>query len=284
MFFSATTDACSSLYAAPWRGGVSFFGTRASRVYHVEGNVAVGKAECARLVAETIRAKGVRVAVVEENAPDTVLPSSPSSSPPSSPTSAPLPSSSAPASSQPSSPSSFSFVRTNDEACSCAGAGAGGSVFRGGVAGREKTTKVSLDVLNDCLRRHQCALKALRDGFDIVLVVRHPTTALKVFDHSESVASLFERIGASVPDFLSTPENTIYVKNSARACRERATRRGRESERHLTEDAFEVWHERHEDMMREREASGGKVYTFDTFGADSSQVVTAIVGCLGFKA
>ena len=34
--------------------------------------------------------------------------------------------------------------------------------------------------------------------------------------------------------------------------------------------------------MREREASGGKVYTFDTFGADSSQVVPAIVGCLGF--
>ena len=147
---------------------------------------------------------------------------------------------------------------------------------------RASSGETFVDVVNDCLRKHQCALKAVSDGFDLVLVVRHPTTALKVLDHPENVASLFERIGASVPDFLSTPENTIYVKNSARACRERATRRGREGERHLNEDAFEVWHERHEDMMREREASGGKVYTFDTFGADSSQVVPAIVGCLGF--
>lgn len=264
MFLSM--DTCSSLYA-PWRDGVSFFGRR-PRVYHVEGNVAVGKAECARLVAESIRAKGARVAVVEEKVSD----DPPPPSTPSSPTSP----------SPPSSPSSFSFVRTNDTA----GDSLDSSRREDEDARRSSrdTSRDSLDVLNDCLRRHQCAIKALSDGFDLVLVVRHPTTAIKVFDHPDRVASLFERVGESVPDFLSTPENTIYVKNSARACRERATRRGRTRERHLDEDAFETWHERHEDMMREREASGGKVYTFDTFGADSSQVVTAIVGCLGFKA
>ena len=192
-----------------------------TRVYHVEGNVAVGKTECAQLVAESIRAQGARVAVVEENV----------------------------------------------------------EAFAGG-----DKRETELAVLDDCLRRHATVTKAVREGFDVVLVERHPTTTLEVFVPSDRrIVSLFERIGDLIPDFLSTPENTVYVKNSARSCRERATRRGRDSEKHLDETAFERWHERLEDMMREREASGGKVYTFDTFGADSSQVVSAVVGCLGYQ-
>ena len=204
---------------------------RRPRVYHVEGNVAVGKSECAQLVAESIRAKGAKVVVVEENVD----------------------------------------ARSDTDASSNASSNAD-----------DRILDTSLVVLEECLRRHARASRARDEGFDVILVVRHPTTTLTVFDPPERVVSLFERVGESIPDFLSTPENTIYIKNSARSCRERATRRGRDDERHLDEAAFETWHERLEDMMREREASGGCVYTFDTFGADSSQVVPAIIGCLGF--
>ena len=184
----------------------------------------MGKTECAQLVAESIRAKGARVAVVEENVESW-------------------------------------FANRDDD---------------------DDETNVHARILLDHLERRESVGSAVADGFDVVLVERHPTTTLRVFDPPRRVAALFEAVGRAVPDFLEPPERTVYVKNSARSCRERATRRNRERERCLDERAFDVWDERLEAMMRERENAGKEVFVFDTFGADSSQVVPAIVRCLGY--
>ena len=137
-------------------------------------------------------------------------------------------------------------------------------------------------LLWDYLRRHR-RLTELEGQNDVILVERHPTTTLRVFGVDALSKKLFEEVGASVPGFLDTvPAHTVYVKNSARACADRARRRGRKEEKNLDDFVFETWSGLHDDMMREREAMGGKVFVFDAFGADAHALTPSIVSALGY--
>lgn len=184
------------------------FGRRDALVFYIEGNVGVGKTECAQVVAKTLRSKGVTVGVLTENV------------------------------------DGWLECGYFDDARSDAGS----------------QTLTVFGVLDDHLRRYHDTLDMM-SKCEVVLVERHPTTTMKVFEPPEHTKKLFERIADVVPGFLSSPENTIYIKNSARVCHERTARRARKGETALEELAFDTWHQRLEDMMREREASGGKVYT-----------------------
>ena len=136
-------------------------------------------------------------------------------------------------------------------------------------------------LLFDYLRRHARVKDALL-SYEVVLVERHPSTSLKVFGTDVRTKALFETVAAAVPGFMTpVPENTIYVKNSSRACFVRTQRRARPEEAHLDESAFETWGGALEDMMKERRAMGGTVFTLDAFGADSPQISPAIVKCMG---
>jgi thymidylate kinase len=211
--------------AIPFLGSLG--GSRSTRVYHVEGNVGVGKTECVELVAETLREKGLRVAVIAEDVSRWVE------------------------------EGYLSECRSD--------------------AGREVIG--AFGVFDDCLRRHRELVDAAA-RFDVVFVERHPSTTLRVFDPPPPVKRLFERAGRLIPNFLDVPRETVYLKTSAHACHERVKRRGREGEKSLDEGAFDIWHEKHEDMMKEREAMGGKVYTFDAFGASATQLAPAVVKCI----
>lgn len=137
-------------------------------------------------------------------------------------------------------------------------------------------------LLQDYIRRYRC-MKELEGQNDVILIERHPTTSLKVFGIDALSKKLFDEVGASFPGFLDpVPAHTVYVKNSARACADRARRRGRIEEKDLDEFAFETWNGLHDDLMREREAMGGKVYVFDAFGADAHAMTPSIVSAIGF--
>ena len=137
-------------------------------------------------------------------------------------------------------------------------------------------------LLCDYLRRHK-RLMDLREENDVVLVERHPSTSLKVFGVDVLSKKLFEEVGDAVPGFLNpVPAHTVYVKNSARACADRVRRRARTEEKSIEDFTFETWGDLHDDMMREREAMGGKVYVFDAFGADAHTLTPSIVTALGY--
>ena len=138
-------------------------------------------------------------------------------------------------------------------------------------------------LLLDYLRRHT-KMQELKGSFDVILVERHPSTSVKVFGLDASSKALFDQMSSVVPDFIRPcPANTVYVKNSPRACMDRVKRRGRKEEKSIEDFTVESWHALHEDMMREREAMGGKVYVFDAFGADAHSLSPAIVTALQFK-
>lgn len=131
------------------------------------------------------------------------------------------------------------------------------------------------------LIRHK-RVKELMGQHDIILVERHPSTSFKVFDVDPQTKVLFDGIAAIVPEFMTPlPTHTVYVKNSARACMERTRRRGRVAERNIDEFTFESWNNLHDDMMRERQAMGGRVDVFDAFGADAHTLTPTIVAGIG---
>jgi thymidylate kinase len=140
-------------------------------------------------------------------------------------------------------------------------------------------------LLQDYLCRRERVNDAVqKQSHEIILVERHPSTSLKVFGIGSNVRvkMLFETVAVALPDFLSTAGFTIYIKNSPHTCFERTKRRNRVDEKGLSEFSFEEWGKAHDDMMTEREAMGGKVFTFDAFGADSHQLSPSIVSCMGF--
>lgn len=137
-------------------------------------------------------------------------------------------------------------------------------------------------LLRDYIRRYKL-LRDLEVKNDVVLVERHPTTSVKVFDIDVLSKKLFDEIDGVLPGFMHpVPAQTVYVKNSARACAERARRRARPEEKHLDEFAFESLNNLHDDMLRERKAMGGIVYVFDAFGADAHTLTPSIVAALGY--
>jgi thymidylate kinase len=198
-----------------------------AKVFYVEGNVGVGKTECATCVCELLRERGIKAKVIEEN-----------------------------------------VDQWNNYLIDCR-SDYGSLVFAAYAA------------LQGHMTRENSAKGDDAAELDVILIERHPTTTLEVFDESEPVQKLYESVNA-MTGFLSNPAHTIYLKNSAQACYERSKRRGRASEKSLELFAFETWNYKHDEMMKKREALGGQVYTFDAFGANAHHLTSSIVKCLGY--
>lgn len=204
-----------------------FWPKKSMRVFYIEGNVGVGKTECAVCVCEMLREKGVKATLIEEPV----------------------------------------ATWENEGRLEDARSDYGSQIF------------AAYTVLTGHLSRESSVEDS--KAWDVVLIERHPTTTLEVFDDSNEVRKLYEGVDKKTK-FLSNPENTIYIKNSAHACYERARKRGRPSEKPLQEFAFEQWNLRLDEMMKKREALGGKVFIFDAFGADANHLTSSIVACLGY--
>ena len=185
---------------------------RAAKVFYIEGNVGVGKTQCASSICKMLREKDVKPLLIEEN--------------------------------------------VAEFASSC-----------GALKGH--------------LKREAQLRNVTAGEWDVVLVERHPTTTLEVFDESAETRELYDALH-EMSGFLKNPENTIYIKNSPRACRDRARVRRRQGECDFDETLFEAWHGKLENMMTKRIALGGKVFIFDAFGGDAHQLSASIISCMGY--
>lgn len=119
-------------------------------------------------------------------------------------------------------------------------------------------------------------------AFDVVLVERHPSTVVEVFDSSEVVNKLFVAIDA-ISGLLQNPLHTIYLKNTPAVCHARTVRRGRVEDKSLLEVVFQDLDHKHEEMLTKRKAMGGNVYVSDALGADSHHhLIASIAASIGF--
>ena len=119
-------------------------------------------------------------------------------------------------------------------------------------------------------------------AFDVVLVERHPSTVVEVFDSSEVVNKLFTAVDA-ISGLLTNPLHTIFLKNTAAVCHARTLRRGRVEDKPLLKVVFQDLDHKHEEMMTKRKAMGGNVYVSDALGADSHHhLIASIAASIGF--
>ena len=185
-----------------------------TRVFYIEGNIGVGKTECAKCVCEMLREKGLKATVVEE-----------------------------------------------------------GEHAWEGDAMAESEVGAGVFAAHGALKGHLYRENFVNNegaAFDVLLVERHPTTTLEVFDDSASTRELFEGVDVmSGSTFMSNPVRTIYLKSSADECFARAKTRGKLSGTTLDEFAFESFGLKYEEMMTKREAMGGTVFAFEAFSTDA---------------
>jgi thymidylate kinase len=119
-------------------------------------------------------------------------------------------------------------------------------------------------------------------NFDVILVERHPTTTLDVFESSLAVSKLFKSIDA-ISGLLQNPQHTIYLKNRPAVCKARAKRRARRDGTQMDDDTFEDCEHKHEEMMTKRTAMGGNVYVSDAHGADNHHhLIASIAASIGY--
>ena len=134
--------------------------------------------------------------------------------------------------------------------------------------------------LRDYMMREQFFSSAEMHTYDAVLIERHPSTVCEIFhDEDDDIVDLFKAADGAI-GFLATPEITIYIKNSPHICVQRTRNKGRESELTLQEDDFIQFDRKFEEMMVNRQANGGKVFTIDAFGASSNHLSAPIVECI----
>jgi thymidylate kinase len=120
-------------------------------------------------------------------------------------------------------------------------------------------------------------------NFDVILVERHPTTTVDVFNDSEESNKLFAAVDA-ISGFMHIPLHTIYLKNTPAVCYARMTRRGRHEDKLLDEVMLQDFDHKHDEMLTKRQALGGNVYVSDALGADSHHhLITSIASSIGFN-
>ena len=157
---------------------------------------------------------------------------------------------------------------------------------KGLLAGTSTVEGMELFAVYGPLLDHVEKAKYIEDqstSYDVILVERHPSTTLDVFEHSKETIKLFNAVDA-VSGILRNPTNTIHLKNSPGVCCARAKRRGRVEDLTLDETAFQDCDHKHEEMATKRKALGGNVYVSDALGADSHHhLVTSIAASIGFK-
>jgi thymidylate kinase len=190
-------------------------------VYYIEGNVGVGKSECAQSVTKLLREKGVKAKFLDSNLTDSIKKY-------------------------------------------------GASLDRKSVA--------CYGALPSYIAQHEFIITE-GHAYDVLLVERHPTTSVEVFANADDLRLLYDSVGSLT---AAAPANTIYIKNSPQVCYHRTMVRNRYGEQSLCEEDFTLWDKRHEEMMRKREALGGKVYVLDAFGAESHLLSPEIAGFIGF--
>jgi thymidylate kinase len=130
-------------------------------------------------------------------------------------------------------------------------------------------------------RAHFVATQAT--AFDVILIERHPTTTLDVFEDSLDVHKLYTSVD-TISGFLQTPENTIYLKNAPAVCYARTMRRARKEEKVLDEESFQHCDHKHEEMLTKRKALGGNVFVSDALGGDSHHhLIASIAASIGYN-
>ena len=118
--------------------------------------------------------------------------------------------------------------------------------------------------------------------YDVILVERHASTTLDVFDKSMEVHNLFAAVN-SISDFLHNPSRTIYLKNTPAVCYTRTQRRARSTDMAFDEETFIEMNKAHEDMITKRKALGGEILESDALGADSHHhLIKSIATSMGY--
>jgi thymidylate kinase len=157
---------------------------------------------------------------------------------------------------------------------------------KGLLAGMSSVEGMELFAAYGPLLDHAERAKYIEDqstNYDVILVERHPSTTLEVFEHSTETTKLFHAVDA-VSGLLRTPTHTIHLKNSPSVCCARTKRRGRVEDLTLDEAAFQDFDHKHEEMATKRQALGGNVYVSDALGADSHHhLVTSIAASIGYN-
>ena len=157
---------------------------------------------------------------------------------------------------------------------------------KGLLAGMSSVEGMELFAAYGPLLDHAERAKYIEDqstNYDVILVERHPSTTLEVFEHSTETIKLFHAVDA-VSGLLRTPTHTIHLKNSPSVCCARTKRRGRVEDLTLDEAAFQDFDHKHEEMATKRQALGGNVYVSDALGADSHHhLVTSIAASIGYN-
>ena len=157
---------------------------------------------------------------------------------------------------------------------------------KGLLAGTSSVEGTELFAVYGPLMDHVERAKYIEDqseNYDVILVERHPSTTLEVFEHSTETMKLFHAVDA-VSGLLRNPTHTIHLKNSPGVCYARTKRRARVEDLTLDEAAFQDFDHKHEEMVTKRLALGGNVYVSDALGADCHHhLVTSIAASIGFN-
>ena len=133
----------------------------------------------------------------------------------------------------------------------------------------------TLGPLQDSIERQRFIREYAQD-YDILIIERHPITAIEVFDADSAVRNLYKTLHLCYP-FMQPAEHTLYLNASPQACFDRVLERGRIWEADIDLEMLTMLGERHDTMIEGRRLAGYNVATIDATHNNPLQI--AIAAC-----